>query len=247
VASGATQLSTVATPITPVVANNNEYFANFATAMNPTSGWAVFQQTLSSGGVPYEVRWGNTNPYTGKLEAPMALQLGPISVATYSASTPLSFSNVSPNEGNGGYAVGTNGLAYYTIGANATLTAAPAGTPATFVENNPAISSGIASGAVSGSISTTAGVYDKGQIVFSRFSNIIQTVDISTQVAAGTGSFNVTLPSGTATTAVPGAYYYAYLRVWKSATPNKSLKVVPINGFVDLRNSNSVTGLNVSF
>ena len=247
VASGATQVSTLASPITPVVAHNNEYFANYATPMAPTSGWAVFQQTLSNGGKPYEVRWGNTNPYTGKLETPMALQLGSVNVASYSAVPPLSFSAFTPVEGSGAYAVGSNGLAYYTLGANATLAAATAGSLATFTENNPSLSSGIAAGSVSGTISTTPSVYDKASLVFSRFANIVETVDVSSQVATGSGAFSVGLPAGTVSTPVPGAYYYAYLRVWNSAHPNASLKVVPFNGYADLRNSGTVTGFNISF
>ena len=90
-------------------------------------------------------------------------------------------------------------------------------------------------------------MYDKASLVFSRFANIIETVDVSSQVAAGSGAFSVGLPAGTVSTPVPGAYYYAYLRVWNSAHPNASLKVVPFNGFADLRNSSTVTAFNISF
>ena len=247
IANGATQLSTASSPITPIVANNNEYFANFANPLAPTSGWAVFEQTLAGSTAPYEVRWGNTNPYTGKLESPMALQLGPVSVATYIPGSVLSFGNVTPTEGNGSYSVATNGLAYYSLGATTIANAATAGTLTTFTESNPSLSNGVSMGAVSGTIATAAGVYDKGYLVFSRFANIMETVDLSAQIAGGTSGFNVNLPAGTSTSPVPGAYYYAYVRVWNSAHPKQTLKVVPFNGFIDLRSNSTQTGFNLSF
>jgi hypothetical protein len=71
-------------------------------------------------------------------------------------------------------------------------------------------------------------------------------VDISATLAANTGTYSVTLPAGTSGAPVPGAYYYGYLRVWNSAAPKLSTRVFPINGMIDLRSTDAVTGMNVT-
>jgi hypothetical protein len=250
-ASGAASLQ--AASAIPMTINSSEYFANFSSALAPTSGYAIFQQTLPASGVaevPYEVRWGNTNPYTGKLELPIALANGPLHVASYNAGNALSFSNVVPQEGNGGYRVETRGLpfAYYNLSSPVAVNSAASSIPAT----TPTLAPSVVSGTVSGNITQTiAGTYDNGYLVLSRFANIVNTVNIDAILTANSGAFSVTLPSGggpagTASASVPGAYYYGYLRVWNSAHPLLTMKVIPINGMIDLRNTSTVAGLNVT-
>jgi hypothetical protein len=252
--SGAAVLSNAAIPLT--IDSTGEYFANFSGPLAPTSGWGVFQQTLPGGAeVPYEVRWGNTNPYSGKLEVPMALANGPLYVASYIAgNNPLAFSSVVPQEGNGSYSVATNGIAYYTLSSNVPVVSPGTNavtTPLLFAPVMPSLSSNVVAGTVSGTIAqSTPGTYDSGYLVLSRFANIEDTVDISGILTANAGaggpySFSP-LPAGTASAHVPGAYYYAYLRVWNNAHPLTTLKVIPINGFIDLRKVSTVTGLNVT-
>jgi hypothetical protein len=65
-------------------------------------------------------------------------------------------------------------------------------------------------------------------------------------LAANTGTYSVTLPAGTTGAPVPGAYYYGYLRVWNSAQPMLTRKVIPINSMIDLRSTNTVSGMNVT-
>lgn len=255
-ASGAAALQAAAA--IPLTVNSSEYFANFSTALAPTSGFAVFQQTLPGAGeVPYEVRWGNTNPFTGKLVLPMALTNGPLHVASYNAGNTLSFNNVTPQEGNGSYTVATDGLplAYYSPSAPVTVNSPGTNTvlsPLTFAPPVPALSSNVVTGTASGTITQTApGTYDNGYVVMSRFANIVNTVNVGASLAASsTVPYNVTLPSGggaagTASASVPGAYYYGYLIAWNSTRP-LSLRVIPILSMIDMRNSNSVTGLNIA-
>ena len=60
------------------------------------------------------------------------------------------------------------------------------------------------------------------------------------------GTFTVTgLPSGSAATPVPGAYYYAYLRLWKAGM-HRHARIIPINGMIDLRKTNMASGFNVT-
>ena len=251
-ASGAAALQ--AASAIPLTINSSEYFANFSNTLAPTSGFAIFQQTLPGAAeVPYEVRWANTNPYTGKLEMPIALANGPLHVANFNAGNALSFGNMTPQEGNGGYSVATRGLpmAYYNLSSPASLAAPGTATtvlaPYAFAANMPALSANVAAGTVSGSITqATPGAYNSGYLVLSRFANIVNTVNIDAALTANSGTFSATLPAGTAGAPVPGAYYYGYLRVWNSSAPLMTMKVIPILSMIDLRNTNTVSGLNIT-
>lgn len=258
--SGAAVLSNAPIPLT--IDGTGEYFANFSGPLAPTSGYAIFQQTLQGAGeVPYEVRWGNTNPFSGKLEIPMALANGPLHVASYSAGNAPAFNPVTPHEGNGGYSVATNGLplAYYVLSSNVAVVSPGTNTvtnPLLFALTTlPTLSSNVVVGTVSGTIQQSANKYDSGYLVMSRFANIVNTVDISGILTAngGTGGpYSLTPlpagggPAGTASARVPGAYYYAYLIVWNSADITTTKIVIPMNGFIDLRKVSTVTGFNVT-
>ena len=255
-ASGAAALSTSTAPIQLVI-NSAESFANFGSALAPTSGYAVFQQTLPtpvSGvpEVPYEVRWANTNTFTGKLEGPIALSTGVLHVANYSAGSAPTFSSATPQEAAGGFTVATRGLplAYYKLSSPATiLTSATntAASPLTFAPPAPTLTSDIVAGTVSGTITqTTPGTFDSGYVVLSRFASIVDTVNIGPSLAANSIPYSATLPAGTASASVPGAYYYGHLIVWNSAHPLLTLKVIPIPNKIDLRNTSTVAGLNVT-
>jgi hypothetical protein len=248
--SGAAVLSSTSTPI-PLTINSAEYFANFNSPLTPTSGYAVFQQTLPYSGssieVPYEIRWGNNNPYSGTLQVPVALSSRQLHVATYSSGNALIFSAVTPQEGLGNFSVTTNRLPldYYNLSIGVTIQPpSPLSTPLIFSPNQPALNSSVTAGSVSGNITQTAALYDKGFLVVSRFANIVDTLDISGYLASS-GTYSITLPAGTASSPLPGAYYYAYLRVWNSAHPVTTMRVIPVNSVIDLRNTSSVTGLNI--
>lgn len=247
-ASGATVVQS--TPLVPVI-NTNEYGAQFATPLTPlTNGAALFQQTLPIPGVatpvPYEIRWNNTEPFTGKLFAPFMLENAAVHVAAHNAGNALNFTTVTPTEGIGGYAVATNAIAYYDISSNTAIQAPTSGSLTTFTPPTPTIQANVENGTISGNIAiSNATSYDSATLVIARFANIVTTQDISSLLASG-GAFTVTgIPAGSATKKQAGAYYYGYVRLWKSGS-HKRAKIVPINSMIDLRNTNSVTGLNVS-
>lgn len=247
----------------PVTVNASEYKAQFASALSPlTSGWAVFEETLpGTGQLPYSVRFGNTDPFTGLLLNPMALASGPIHLAQYNNGGTLSFGAVVPSEGQGGYSVATNEAAYYKL-SSTTPIAAPstAGSTVTFTPPVPTLASGLSNGSATANITVVnKGGYDHATLVIARFASIITTLDASSALTSSTSSASAAsgasstsstgsttslavsgLPAGSSAKPAPGAVYYAYLRVWKTGARKKAL-IVPFSGFIDLRSSNTAS------
>jgi hypothetical protein len=235
-----------------LAANNGEYTAQFATPLSPlSSGYAIFQQTLpGAGAVPYEVRWRNTDPFTGTFRNPIPLQGAGslLHLAPYNGGNTLVFSAVTPQEGAGAFTVAENEVAYYSLGTGAVMQPVAAGAAQTFVPGVPALVSGVQSGTVNVDLSFSGiNVDNNCELVLARFAAIIDTYDCSAALSNTTPAvFSLSgVPAGSAGAPVPGAYYYAYVRLWSSASPKLTRKVVPLPGFIDLR-STSTAPLNGS-
>ena len=248
--TGAAGPTTLPGTVTPIL-NSDEYFAQLGSALSPlSSGYAIFQQTLA-GGVPYEVRWRNTDPFTGEFRNPIALQgaTSPIQVAAYSSSS-LSFLPQTPVDGTGGdgnFTVGDNELAYYTLATAGAMSPVAAGATQTFAPAAPALDSGVQSGTINVTLDfSNIKVENNCELVLARFASIIDTYDcnsfLSTNGGSNSGSFALTgVPAGDSTTPVAGAYYYAYVRLWETGHGKATRLIVPLDGFIDLRSTTSAT------
>jgi hypothetical protein len=224
--------------------NGGEYTAQFATGspLAPlSSGYAVFQQTLPvAGAVPYEVRWRNTDPFAGSFRNPIPLQgaTSSLHVAPYNAGNTLAFSSVIPAEGQGAFTVADNEVVYYALSPGAVMLPPSSGTTQTFTPGLPTLAAGVQSGTIDATLSFSGIVHDNVcELVVSRFGAVIDadTTDcssiLSTNGGSNSGSFSLTgIPAGE-----PGTYYYAYVRIFDSAHPAASRKIVPLPGFIDLR------------
>lgn len=244
-AAAPTSLQSTAIVLTP---NNAEYTAQLATPLTPlSSGYAIFQQTLpGAGAVPYEVRWRNTDPFTGLFRNPIPLQgaSSSLHLAGFNGGNTLPFSAVTPQEGAGAFTVADNEIAYYTLSAGTVMPPLAAGAAQTFAPGVPSLRSGVQSGAVDVNLSFSGISADNQcEFVLARFAAIIDTFDCSSLLSNSTPAvFSLSgVPAGASGAAVPGAYYYAYVRLWNSAAPKLSRKVVPLNGAIDLRATGSAT------
>ena len=125
------------------------------------------------------------------------------------------------------------------------------GNSVSFTAPTPTLQANAVAGTISGNITiSNATAYNAGMLVIARYGQIVTTVDISSLLSTGGGAFNVAnIPSGSTTTPLPGANYYAYLRLWQSSGTSHAghrAKIVPIAGMIDLTKTSSVTGMNVS-
>jgi hypothetical protein len=238
-ASNPTAIAANALPVTP----STEYTVTLAAPANPTGSALNFFQTLPGATeVPYEVRYRNVNPLTGDLGTPFPLSAGTLRVGNYVAGGDPALAAVAPQQGAGAFAVRAGAIQYApsatvavlppSSGTNASITLPP-------LAVDPAV-------AVPGSIvlnvtTATAGRFDKGQLVVSRFGSIVNSQPIDNVLASGGTVTMANLPAGSASLANPGAVYFAYLRVWNSNTPNLRPRIVPVLGFADMRGTNSAT------
>lgn len=233
--------------VTPTL-NNDEYFAQFGSALSPlSSGYAIFQQTLS-GGVPYEVRWRNTDPFTGEFRNPIALQgaSSPILVASFSS---FSFNPQTPVDGpgDGYFTVADNEAAYYKLATAEVMSPVAAGSSQTFTPAAPSLDSGVQSGTINVTLDfSNISIANNCELVLARFASIIDTYNcssfLSTNGGTNAGSFTLTgVPAGDSATPVLGAYYYAYVRLWETGHGAATRLIVPLDGFIDLRSTTSAT------
>lgn len=238
--SNATQVSAAPLPLTL----GAEYTVSMAAPLAPTGGWLNFYQTLPGANeVPYEVRFRHVNPFTGDLPVPFALSAGSLRVGSYVAGGSPALAPVTPQQGAGAFSVRASALQYTP---SSLTTVLPPSSGTTTAVTLPALSVNTAvatPGAITFNVTAlTPGRFDKGQVVVARYGMIVNTQSIDGVLAANGGAVTMSnLPAGSTTQANPGAVYYAYLRLWNSASPQLRPRLVPVLSFADLRTSSSAT------
>ena len=248
-AGGAAPTNLQSTPI-GLTLNSGEYTAQFGSPLNPlTSGYAIFQQT-PTGAVPYEVRWRNTDPFSGMFRNPIPLQgaTSSLHVATYNGGNALAFTTEAPLEGAGAFTVADNEIVYYTLSAGESMLppTAPV-TTQTFTPSAPMLNSGIESGTVNVTLDFSGISLDNNcELVLARFAAIVDTFNCGSYLSSNGGPNNGMfalngVPAGDASGSVSGAYYYAYVRLWQTGHGRATRRIVPLPGFVDLRSATSAT------
>jgi hypothetical protein len=200
----------------------------------------VFGRTLpGSGELPLELVAANTDPFTGRLAQGLPLAGGALRVATYSASSVLSFADVTPVEGDSGFGVMSLGTRYDDSSAISVLSA-PGGSTQSFPAPTPTAKSGLASGTLTVALSGgTPASFDAAQLVIADVGGIVQTRDVSSLIGSG-GTATFTLPAGAAAASLGGTAVYAVsLRAWKRSAPSSSLRWVRSGSPVDLAHASA--------
>jgi hypothetical protein len=121
---------------------------------------------------------------------------------------------------------------------------APA-TSQTFAPALPTLDTGIESGTINVSLDFSGISVDNNcELVLARFAAIIDTFNCSSYLSSNGGSNSAMfalngVPAGDSSVSVPGAYYYAYVRLWQTGHGRATRRIIPLAGFVDLRSSTS--------
>ncbi|MFO1336948.1 MAG: DUF4382 domain-containing protein [Burkholderiaceae bacterium] len=249
--SGATSVST--NPL--AVASATSYPVNWAASPQPTGVTGRFYQTLDgAGSLPYEVSTRRLDPFSGRFMDDLMLTGGAVMVGNYVAGGNPVMAPVNAGEGDGAYTAMLDGKDLARTGAG-TVTAMADGSTALITPPDMAVAGNVAGfGTLSGTIAqSTPGKYDSGYLVVTRGGLFVNTMDIGAVLqgngGAG-GAYSIGhLPAGSP--AMPlghdgngSGIYYAYLRVWNSATP-ETVALVPVAGSADMSTANTAT-LNVT-
>ncbi len=245
--NGATSVST--NPLT--VASAASYAVNWSASPQPTGVTGRFYQTLDgAGSLPYEVSTRRLDPFSGKFMNDLMLTSGAAMVGTYVAGGNPAMAPVTAGEGDGAYTAMLDGqdLARTSAG---TVTATMDGSTALIAPPEMVVSRNVAGfGTLSGTIAqATPGKYDSGYLVVTRGGTFVNTMDIGAVLKSNGGSGGAYsighLPAGSE--AMPlghdgngSGIYYAYLRVWNSATPD-TVTLVPVAGSADMNTVNTAT------
>jgi hypothetical protein len=222
--------------ITPRAATSFTVNLNATTPL-PAGALVGFYQTLpGSSEVPYLIDEQPIDPFSRTFANPQAISTDtqtiatasqPISAAsidygTFTSGSPVTLTSADPTEGTGTYRVAgtaplfTDGVLTTTVSPTATTVAVPTLTAA----------SGAALISTTITISkTTAGKYNKGELIFSHDGAIVVTTSLDTILAqSATGSLTISgLPGGSTSGQFAAGLYYLSVRTWNTSNPTSTL------------------------
>jgi hypothetical protein len=232
--------------ITPRAATSSFTVSLNTTTPLPAGALVGFYQTLpGSSEVPYLIDEQPIDPFSRTFASPESLSLAtqtlstasqPISAAsidygTFASGSTVTLTSADPTEGTSTYRVAgtaplfTDGALTATVSPSVTTVAVPTLTAA----------SGATLDTVTFTISkTTAGKYNKGELIISHDGAIVATAvldTILTQTANGT--LTISLPGGSAAGQFADGLYYVSVRTWNTSTlatlPNREIYPNPLD------------------
>lgn len=230
-----------------------EFTANLSGPMSPTGSWLSFYQTLPSLSqgdveVPYEIRFPHVNPYTGKFEDPIELSTGPIYVGTYNNGNSITLTSTNPAEGKGTYGVSFEAYQFARTYTDSLITGTGGQTNVAIPSKTLSVTQGLSENTLSGSLTVPVpnlGL-DTGYILACRDGLVVDAQNggtTGTGIMATGGTYSFTLPGGSASTPLPGAFYILHALGWKSGTILTTLSEA-FARVADLRTGND-TGVNL--
>ncbi len=235
--SGATDLGTITT--SPAAAD----YAIDGTIQSPTGAWVQFYQTLP-GGYPYEIRFRHFNPLLGAFSNFM-LNNDQIQVGSFASSgSTIAFAPVSPAEGVGNYRAAADAV-LYTRGTASALVNSSTGTVSfTALPVTPPYQANTVSGSV---VLQNMGMMqnrmNSGLLFAVQGGMIVNAIDGGSSMGMG-GSYSISLPGGSPSTPLPGAFYGIDAVGWQAPLPSP-YKAIAIPQIVDLRMGNDTATMDM--
>jgi hypothetical protein len=215
----------------------------------PAGALVGFYQTLpGSSEVPYLIDEQPIDPFSRTFASPQSptlatqttipttsqpISTSSISYGTFTSGSTVTLASAAPTEGTSTYRVaGTAPL--FTDGA---LTATVSPTVTTVAVPTLAAASGAALDSATFTISkTTAGKYNKGELILSHDGAIVATASLDTilQATSATGTLTISgLPGGSAAGQFASGLYYVSVRTWNTTTlstlPNREIYPTPLD------------------
>ena len=201
------------------------------------AGALIFAQMPVGYANPLEIRWVNTDPFTGLLPpwaSSLPLNSEPINQANYAYGAVPVLTAAAPIEGAGSYSVLNNGAVYETP---STLSASPiiSASKPSFSPATPLSLTTTPTAKLTINFTVTnKQAFDRGQLVLTDLAGIVQTVDLTNVLSGSITQEQISVPTGTSAVQAPGALYYPYLRLWHS-TSSAVPTLEAVSNTVDMR------------
>ena len=220
-----------------------------STATLPAGAIMSLYQTLPGNGeVPYVIEQSTIDPFNNVLQMNLPVSSGLIQSGSYTPNSDqaITLTNATPAEGSGSYTVAANATSF-TDGTLSSIVSAPSSgtvsaTPAALVVDGNAINDSYTATI----LQSSAGSYDRGQLIVSRDGAIIAAASLNTALATTNGTVTVNgLPGGSASKSFAAGLYDVSLRVWNSTDPSGTLQHQYFPAAIDVR-SGSVTGAQLT-
>jgi len=199
--------------------------------------------------VPYVIEHSAIDPFNKTMQTDVAVSLANVQMSTYAAGgQALTLTSATPVEGAGSYTVAASATGFSDGALNTTVSAPTTGPTALTSPSALSVASGASSVSVTAHITqTSAGSYNRGQLIISRDGTIIGTASLDAALAVATGG-DVTvnnLPGGSASVPLATGLYDVSVRVWNAADPVNTLQHRSFPVAVDVRYG-SVSGVSIA-
>lgn len=209
---------------------------------------SLYQTLPGSGEVPYLIEQSTMDPFNDTLQIDLIASAGVVQTGLYTTTgTAITVTNATPVEGSGAYTAAASATSFADGALTSTVSAPASNSTAQITPAALSLAAGASSDSFTAQITqSSAGSYDKGQLIVSRDGVIIATAALDAALATSSGTVTVNnLPGGSASSSYATGVYDVSARVWNSQDPAGTLQHKYFSAAVDVRNG-SQTGVSLA-
>lgn len=219
------------------------YPVNITPSALPAGSVISLYQTLpGTDEVPYVVEHNVIDPFNGNLVVNLVPSAANVQMTTYAAGgQALTLTSATPVEGTGSYSVAASATGYNDGSLSNSIAPPSNGTTVLASPASITVTTGASLDTATIHITqTSAGTYNRGQLVVSRDGSIFATTSLDAPLSASAGgNVTVSMPGGTSTTSYSTGLYDATVRVWNSVDPAGTLHFQSFPASIDVRNGSA--------
>lgn len=225
------------------------YSVNITPTTLPAGSVVSLHQTLpGTDEVPYIIEHSVIDPFNGNFAVNLVASASNVQMTTYAAGgQALTLTSATPVEGTGSYSVAASATGYNDGPLNVSIAPPTNGNSVMVSPAALTVTSGASPVTATAQITqTSAGTYNRGQLIASRDGTIFATVSLDAALASATGgNVTVNLPGGSSSAAYSAGLYDSTVRVWNSVDPAGTVHIQSFPASIDARNG-SVSNVSIA-
>lgn len=225
------------------VASARDYTVNTAanSAVLPGGSQVGFYQTIPGSTAPHLIEFALLDPFSGGFTSDLFLSSDAIDYGTYNNGGDIVLSTSAPDEGIGTYRIGAAAPLRASSSLSTTISAPTVVVNAVQPIFPPPLNP-TTNAAVSGTLTSATGRFDRGFLMISRGGQLIEAVDLRNALSGVNTSIPFTVPGLPA--AVDAARYDVSARLWNSRNPAGTLTRAAATTQADLT-TGSASSINI--